>query len=295
MFSYTEIGVESKHTQLSWADIRSLIADRIPKDLLVYGVPRGGAVVAAMRGRNVDNAPDADVIVDDIIDSGRTRDKFKHMFPDKMFVALIDKTDQSDPHLRDGWIHFPWEPPAETDIQESVTRILEYIGDRPEREGLKETPARVVRSWDEIFAGYKMKVEDVLCKEFEADGYDELIICRNIDFYSTCEHHLQPFFGRAHVGYIPKRKVVGLSKLARLVDLFARRLQIQERLTAQIADALEEHLQPLGVAVLIEAQHFCMVCRGVRKQNSCMTTSSLKGLFRSAEARAEFFALVARS
>lgn len=280
---------------LSWSDIRSLIDERIPATGKVYGVPRGGSTVAAMCGdRMVDNALDADIIVDDIIDSGRTKEKWLHSFPTKPFVALIDKTDSQSPFRLDGWIHFPWDATDSSDIEDHVTRILEYIGEDPRRDGLIETPARVVRSWQELFAGYRISIEDVLAKEFEADGYDELIICRNIDFYSTCEHHMQPFYGRAHVGYIPKRKVVGLSKLARLVDAFARRLQIQERLTAQIADALEDHLQPLGVAVLLEATHFCMVCRGVRKQNSCMTTSSLKGIFRSAEARAEFFALVAR-
>jgi GTP cyclohydrolase I len=279
---------------LSWSDIRRLIDDRLPADQKVFGVPRGGSCVAALHGNMTSDPADADCIVDDIIDSGRTRDKWTKLFPAKPFWALIDKTDSHSPFRLDGWIHFPWDATESSDIEDHVARILQYIGEDPKREGLIETPARVVRSWAEIFSGYKMSPEDVLSKEFEADGYDELIICRNINFYSTCEHHLQPFFGRAHVGYIPKRRVVGLSKLARLVDVFARRLQIQERLTAQIAEALEQHLQPLGVAVLIEATHFCMVCRGVRKQNSCMTTSKLTGLFRSAEARGEFFALVAR-
>jgi GTP cyclohydrolase I len=152
----------------------------------------------------------------------------------------------------------------------------------------------VVRSWRELFSGYGQSVRDVLLRDFEADDYDEMILCRNIDFYSTCEHHMQPFFGCAHVGYVPKKRIIGLSKLARLVDVFARRLQIQERLTEQIAAALEEHLQPRGVAVLIEAKHFCMICRGVRKQNSSMTTSSLTGVFRNAEPRAEFLALISR-
>lgn len=281
-------------TILTWPDIRRLIEKRLPADKKVYGVPRGGSCVAALHGNMTDDPTQAEVIVDDIIDSGRTRDKWTKLFPATPFLALIDKTDTQSQFARDGWIHFPWDATESSDIEDHVVRVLEYIGEDPRREGLAETPARVVRSWAEIFAGYKTSPEAILDKEFEADGYDELIICRNIDFYSTCEHHMQPFFGRAHVAYIPKRKVVGLSKLARLVDVFARRLQIQERLTAQIADALEQHLQPLGVAVLVEAQHFCMVCRGVRKQNSCMTTSKLTGLFRSAEARGEFLALVAR-
>jgi GTP cyclohydrolase I len=151
-----------------------------------------------------------------------------------------------------------------------------------------------VRSWKELFGGYSQSPADVLKCDFEADGYDEMIVCRNVQFYSTCEHHMQPFFGRAHVGYLPDKRVVGLSKLARLVDVFARRLQIQERLTEQIAAALQAHAQPRGVGVVVEAQHFCMVCRGVRKEQSSMITSSLKGVFREAEARQEFFSLVHR-
>jgi GTP cyclohydrolase I len=133
-----------------------------------------------------------------------------------------------------------------------------------------------------------------LQRDFDRDGYDQLIVLRDVQFYSTCEHHLQPFFGRAHVGYLPDQRIVGLSKLARLVDLFARRLQIQERLTEQIADALVTHLKPRGVAVVIEAQHFCMLCRGVQKQESSMVTSSLKGVFQQPAPRAEFFRLIAQ-
>jgi GTP cyclohydrolase I len=283
---------EASKTRLTWEQVKQM-TERIPSKHC-YGVPRGGSVVAALHGMAVDRPEDADIIVDDIVDSGRTREKWTKLFPDKPFYALVDKTNQNDAYSRNGWIEFPWEQPGEVDIQDAVLRILEYIGEDPKREGLRDTPERVVRSWRELFAGYHMKAEDVLKREFERDGYDEMIMCRHIDFYSTCEHHLQPFFGTAHVAYIPKEKVVGLSKLARLVDVFARRLQIQERLTEQIASALENHLQPLGVAVLIEAKHFCMMCRGVQKQNSCMTTSSLKGVFRNAEPRAEFLSLVAR-
>ena len=176
--------------------------------------------------------------------------------------------------------------------EDVVRRMLQLIGEDPNREGLLDTPLRVVRSWQELFRGYWQKPEDILNRDFDRDGYDEMIVCRNIQFYSTCEHHLQPFHGKAHVGYVPASRVVGLSKLARLVDLFARRLQIQERLTKQIAEALETHLKPKGVAVVIEAQHFCMLCRGVQKQESSMVTSSLTGVFRNAEARAEFFKLI---
>jgi len=178
--------------------------------------------------------------------------------------------------------------------EDLVRRMIEVIGEDSKREGLIETPARVVRSWLELFAGYDQSAEEILKCSFEGDGYDQIIICRDIQFYSTCEHHWQPFFGRAHVGYLPDKRVVGLSKLARLVDVFARRLQIQERLTEQIATALEAHVQPRGVGVLIEAQHFCMLSRGVTKQESQMVTSSLKGAFQNAATRAEFFRLVNR-
>jgi GTP cyclohydrolase I len=173
-----------------------------------------------------------------------------------------------------------------------VRRLLKLIGEDPERPGLIETPYRVLKSWREIFGGYAEDPKEILSKDFEKDGYDQMIVCRDIEFYSTCEHHMQPFFGRAHVAYIPGDRVVGLSKLARVVDCFARRLQIQERLTEQVATALVDHLKPKGVGVMIEAKHFCMVCRGVRKQNSSMITTSLKGCFRDAGARSEFLAMI---
>lgn len=269
----------------------TMVRELIPASVKVYGVPRGGSVVAALHGGAVDTPDEADVILDDIIDSGRTRDKWLHSFPTKPFMALIDKTDTQSPFRLDGWIHFPWDA-GMSDIEDHVVRILEYIGEDPRREGLIETPARVVRSWTELFSGYKTSPKDVLLKEFDADGYDELIVCRNIEFYSTCEHHLQPFFGRAHVGYLPDKRVVGLSKLARLVEVFARRLQIQERLTHQIALALSDHLQPRGVGVVLEAKHFCMICRGVNKQASEMVTSALEGCFHDAPIRTEFFHLI---
>jgi GTP cyclohydrolase I len=228
----------------------------------------------------------ATAFVDDIVDSGATREKWQRAFPRKPFYSLYERGDS--------WLVFPWEVAMESDAADVVRRMLQLIGEDAAREGLRETPARVVRSWKELFGGYSQSPADVLKCDFEADGYDEMIVCRNVQFYSTCEHHMQPFFGRAHVGYLPDKRVVGLSKLARLVDVFARRLQIQERLTEQIAAALNDHAQPRGVGVVVEAQHFCMVCRGVRKEQSSMITSSLKGVFREAAARQEFFALVHR-
>jgi len=173
----------------------------------------------------------------------------------------------------------------------AVRSILAAIGEDINREGLKETPARVVKSWKEIFGGYTQNPADVF-KVFDDGACDQMVILKNIEFYSFCEHHMLPFFGRAHVAYLPHGKVIGVSKLARLVDIFARRLQIQERLTQEIANTLEAHLQPLGTAVMMTAKHFCMVCRGVGKQNSEMVTSHLTGEFLKPEVRAEFFSLI---
>ena len=188
--------------------------------------------------------------------------------------------------------------PAPIDLERAeraVREILLAIGEDPDREGLKETPGRVARSYAEIFAGMAQRPEDVLTTTFEL-GHDELILVRDIEVYSTCEHHLVPFHGVAHVGYIPGHdgRVTGLSKLARLVDVYSRRPQVQERLTTQIADALLEHLKPLGVLVVIECEHLCMSMRGVRRPGSRTITSAVRGQLRDPATRAEAMALVLR-
>lgn len=164
------------------------------------------------------------------------------------------------------------------------------------REGLRDTPKRVVKSWIELYGGYALDPKKILGTTFKQEGYayDEMVLLKDIELYSTCEHHMLPFYGKAHVAYIPNaNRVVGLSKLARLVDCFARRLQIQEKLTNQIADAIVEALQPQGAAVVIEARHHCMCARGVGKQNSAMTTSALRGVFKEKnEVRQEFLRLI---
>jgi GTP cyclohydrolase I len=163
------------------------------------------------------------------------------------------------------------------------------------REGLQETPKRVIKSWMEIFGGYAKSPEEILGTTFKQEGYkyDEMVLCKDIELYSTCEHHMLPFYGKAHVAYVPSERVVGLSKLARLVDCFSRRLQIQEKLTSQIADSINEILEPKGVAVVIEAKHHCMCSRGVGKQNSAMVTSALRGIFKEdLNARNEFLNLI---
>lgn len=176
--------------------------------------------------------------------------------------------------------------------EELIREIIKRIGDDPNRSGIEDTPSRVVKSWQETYAGYSMDYKKILGTTFEKGTYDQIIICKNIEFYSVCEHHLLPFYGQAHIGYIPGEKVVGLSKLARVVDVFARRMQIQEKMTEQIKNAIVEVLEPVGVMVIVEGKHHCMCSRGVGKQNSSMVTSSIYGRFLEKEAREEFLNLV---
>ena len=183
---------------------------------------------------------------------------------------------------------------SENQALEAVKTLIRWAGDNPEREGLKETPKRVIRSYKDFFSGYNSDPREILSKKFkEVDGYDEIIILKNIRLESHCEHHMVPFIGNAHVGYLPRKKVVGLSKLARLVEVFAKRLQIQEKLTAQIANAIDEVLQPKGVGVIIEASHLCVSTRGIHKHESKMVTSRMLGSFRNDQAtRKEFLDLI---
>ncbi|MDA7463455.1 GTP cyclohydrolase I FolE [Candidatus Poseidonia alphae] len=181
------------------------------------------------------------------------------------------------------------------EAMKAVKTLLSYIEGEGncDREGLKNTPKRVVESWDEIFAGYTMDAGELLDATFNAEGYEGIVLLRNIEFTSTCEHHLQPFNGRAHIAYIPVERIVGISKLARILELHARRLQNQERITKGIADDLERELKPLGSAVILEAAHGCMQCRGVAKQQAIMTTSAMNGVFfERSEARNELMKLI---
>lgn len=171
--------------------------------------------------------------------------------------------------------------PTREDAEEAVRTLLRWAGDDPTREGLRDTPARVVRSYEEFFAGYQVDPVAVLERTFaETDGYDEIVLLRDIRVESHCEHHMVPIIGRAHVAYLPHRRVVGISKLARLVEAYTKRLQIQEKMTAQIANTIQDVLQPRGVAVMIEAAHQCMTTRGVHKSGVTMVTSHMLGVFR---------------
>ena len=185
--------------------------------------------------------------------------------------------------------------PSEEQVLKAVKTLIEWAGDDPTREGLVETPQRVLRAYNEFFSGYEMDPEDILEKTFEeVEGYDEMVIVKDIRVESHCEHHMVPIIGKAHIGYIPDKRVVGISKLARLVDVYAKRLQTQETMTAQIGQSIEKVLKPRGVAVVVDAAHQCMTTRGVHKMNSSTVTSCMKGIFRDKETtRSEFLNLVA--
>ncbi len=180
-----------------------------------------------------------------------------------------------------------------SEIQNFITALLREIGEDPKREGLERTPERVEKAYQVLTSGYRKSVDDIINNAVFEEQYDQMVIVKDIDFYSLCEHHLLPFFGKAHVAYIPNGRLIGLSKIPRIVELFARRLQLQERMTNQIADCLEQAVAPSGVAVVIEGFHLCMAMRGVEKQNAYMTTSAVLGDFREDRAtRSEFLDLL---
>jgi len=179
-----------------------------------------------------------------------------------------------------------------SDMEQYIKDMLFCIGEDPKREGLLETPRRVLKSWRELYSGYGLDPSSILKTTFADGACKEMVICRDIDYFSMCEHHILPFYGRVHIGYIPNSRVVGLSKLPRLVEVFSRRLQIQEKMTAQIADTLMEVLQPKGCMVIVEGKHMCMMARGIKKQNSIMTTSAIRGDFEKAQVREEFLNLI---
>jgi len=188
----------------------------------------------------------------------------------------------------------PVDRPSREEAEAAVRVLLRWAGDDPRREGLRDTPARVIRSYEEFFAGYAQDPREILARTFtEVQGYDEMIVLKDIRFESYCEHHMVPIIGRAHVAYLPSKRVVGISKLARLVDAFAKRLQIQEKMTAEIAACLNDVLKPHGVAVVIEAAHQCMTTRGVHKSGVTMVTSQMLGVFRKrVETRHEFLSAI---
>lgn len=261
----------------------------------VYPIPRGGVPIAYMlqacttRGIIIVASPEeADCFVDDLVDSGKTRERYVTEFK-KPFFAAFHK------HGADkAWYIFPWEQVnGSTGIEDNIVRLLEYVGEDPGRPGLLETPQRVAKAWQFWTKGYNEKPEDIF-KVFEdgAEGVDQMVMVKDIPFYTHCEHHLAPFFGTATIAYIPDGKIIGLSKLSRLLDMYARRLQVQERLTNQIADTMEKYLQPKGIGVMVRARHLCMESRGICQQGHHTVTNALRGvLLNDPQARAEFMSL----
>jgi len=271
-------------TNITWEQVYHRLKEAIkhlPKDTKYYGVPRGGQIVAGMTGNAVDKIEDADIIIDDLIDSGATEKRYKQY--KKPFIALIDKRKE----LQGEWLVFPWEAKdGDTDetVEDNVARLLQYFGEDITREGLQETPKRFVKFFKEFLSPPEWN-----CTSFEGEGYDEMIVQTNIPFHSLCEHHIAPFFGTGTIAYIPNKRIVGLSKLARTLETFARRLQNQERITTQVAEFLWNELEPKGVAVQLTAKHMCMEMRGVKKHDTWTTTTKLLGYFKEdAEARNEF-------
>lgn len=274
----------------------------------IYAVPRGGyypAVILSnitqcqiiLRECDID---DTTLVLDDLVDSGATLNDIYSRHPTAQYAAVYSKRDESFIKGRftyavkvevGDWLVFPDEHDG-TDIEDNFRRTLEFIGEDTTREGLIETPKRMRRAYDEIFAGYKTDPKS-LVKTFVKGTCEEMVILKNAEFYSTCEHHFFPFFGHCSIGYLPNGKVIGVSKLARLLDCFSKRMQIQERMTAQIADFLEQELGAKGVYVVCEGVHFCMTSRGIKKQDASMITSAVRGVFREcAQARAEFLQLI---
>jgi GTP cyclohydrolase I len=266
---------------INWKEIKNRV-NQLDKSKKYYGVPRGGQYISAMLNP-VDSIEECDIIVDDLIDSGKTRkDYAKYKKP---FVAIFDK--QKETELKDKWLVFPWEMKEEP-VEDNFVRILQYLGEDTDREGLRETPKRYLKFMREFLTP---KEFNFTC--FDAEGTDEMIVQTNIPFYSLCEHHIAPFFGVANIAYIPKDKIVGLSKLARTLDLYANRLQNQERITTQIAERLMKELEPLGVAVTLKAQHLCMNMRGVKKHDTWTTTSKMIGVFKDdLNTRQEFLNII---
>lgn len=255
----------------------------------IYGIPRGGIPLAVALSQILNlsliserelNEASTVLVVDDVVDSGKTRNKYNEYDFACLhwkLKAQVMPTYSLYKGVND-WVVYFWEENQIVSADDSVIRMMQYIGEDVSREGLKDTPRRVVKSWDELFSGYKKSTEEILTT-FESNGYDEIILLKDIELYSICEHHILPFFGKAHIAYIPDKKIIGISKLARLTEVYSRRLQIQERIGNQITADLMKHLKPKAAACIIEAQHLCVLMRGIQKQNSIMVTSSLKGAF----------------
>lgn len=260
----------------------------------IFAIPRGGVPVAILLGSKlglpvVDEIQPRSLVVDDLIDSGVTLQKYS----DHDTAVLYAKphspmTTHYQVAVYDGWIQFPWEETGKIDAENNFRRILEYLGEDPTREGLLDTPKRYVKFMEQF-----LEKPEFNFTAFENEGTDEMVIQKDIHFFSLCEHHTAPFFGKAHVAYIPGEKIVGLSKLARTVRHYASNFQNQERITTQIVERLEKELNPKGVAVMLEAKHLCMEMRGVKTHDTSTITTKLTGSFKdNHDTRNEFIQMV---
>ena len=303
--SHADVQIAAKKVASSILSHAAVLAQPFAMVIKAYAVPRGGVFAAyaiqtelvkcgsgAPSLELVTNPGDADIFIDDLIDSGRTMERICDDHPERPFFALFDKRDGV---YGSNWVSFPWElDEGDETVEDNIVRLLQYIGESPKREGLAETPARVVKAWEFWTSGYNIDPKSVL-KVFKDGGedYDEMVVVKDIPFYSHCEHHMAPFFGTATIGYIPNGKIVGLSKLSRVLDIFARRLQVQERLTNQVVTILMDELNALGAGCVIKARHLCCESRGISKQGHHTVTSALKGVMREeAATRAEFMSIV---
>lgn len=250
---------------ITWAEIYDRILELNIPDNKFYGIPRGGQVIAGLTGNAVDIIEECDIIIDDVRDSGRTAEKYKKYGKEIKF--LFDKQTEDLP-----WLVFPWEHSNGRDFQDDILRVIERFDD-PAREGLKETPRRVAKMYEQLLIVKEPKITI-----FDANDYDQMIIDRGISYYTLCEHHLLPFFGKVAIGYIPDKKIIGLSKLARIVDYFSKRLNTQEYFTQNIANYLQDKLKPLGVGVIVTGRHLCKEMRGIKSRGK-MITSAMLGIF----------------
>ena len=308
-----------KTKEVTWEDVGTAVRDwaRTLASLgafdFVVGISRGGIVPGFMlsqmmklcfvvvdpfvEGGLKEFASKRIIMIDDIEDTGATLSFFgeqatKYKLADFVPRVIVRKPEEE---LNKVWYIFPWE--TETDTaggrEQATVAILRSIGENPMREGLVDTPKRVAKLWGDLTAGYQQKPEEIMRTDFSSEKYDEMIVLKDIRYFSTCEHHLLPFYGKVHFAYIPDKKIVGVSKIIRLIDVFSRRLQVQERMTMQIGQTFEEIVKPKGVGIVVEGLHLCMMLRGVKRENPMMKTSYLGGALRNKpEAREEFLKLI---
>lgn len=308
-----------KEKEITWNDVHTLVkgwAHLVRSEFdAVVGISRGGivpgfllsevvglpfkAVEPFMEGGLKEFKGKKIIIIDDIEETGTTLNFFREQAHKYELADFVSKVIVKKPkeEWNKVWYTFPWETEADTSYgrEQATVAILRSIHENPLREGLKDTPKRVARMWGEFSTGYGQKPEEMLQTKFSAGTYDQMVVLKDIDFYSICEHHLLPFYGKVHFAYIPDKKVVGLSKIPRLVEVFSRRLQLQEQLTEQIGMTFERLLEPKGVGVVVEAIHLCQVVRGVKQQNAKMVTSYLGGGFKKdMDTRSEFLRLIGK-